>query len=95
MVLYRWINKRKLEAAREEGYQKGLIIGLRKAIRDLKEDLAEERSWRKEEQRWRKWMQGSIELLLEDNQRLRDWYANLPSEIRDQAPPPPEGKRQP
>ena len=38
MVLYRWLNKRKLEAAREEGYREGRLLGLQQA-------LEEERRW--------------------------------------------------
>ena len=81
MVLYRWLNERKLEAARKEGYREGLVLGLQEAL--------------EEERRLRRWLQTAAEVLAEENRRLQDWYANLPSEIRDQVPPPPGGKGQP
>ena len=41
MVLYNWLNKRRLEAAREEGYREGCLLG-------LQEVLEEERRWLQE-----------------------------------------------
>jgi hypothetical protein len=41
MVLYNWLNKRRLEAAREEGYREGRLLG-------LQEVLEEERRWLQE-----------------------------------------------
>ena len=81
MVLYKWLNKRRLEAAREEGRREGRLLGLQKAL--------------EEERKWRRWLQTGVEVLAEENRRLQDWYANLPSEIKEQVPPPPGGKRQP
>jgi hypothetical protein len=66
-----------LEAAREEGYREGRLLGLQQALEEE-----------------RRWLQEAFELLSEEHSRLQEWYANLPKEIRDQLPPPPEGKRQ-
>ena len=64
------------------------MLGLKATILDLKTALEEER-------KWRKLLQTGVESLAEENTRFREWYANLPSEVRDQVPPPPGGKRQP
>ncbi len=71
MVLYRWLNKRRLEAAREEGYREGLLLGMREALEEE-----------------RRWLELATARLIEDQKRLREWYANLPPESKEKVPPP-------